>query len=148
VLATTDLSEIGDSAIPFAYALPRRGGSVILLHVIEPVTVPNPLYAHYAPGRAPTAAERAAQEAELREKLRALVPSGAAARGIKTEIALVEGRDVARCIAEAAGRLRADALCIASHGRSGLARTLLGSVAHAVLLAARLPTLIVPRRRS
>jgi nucleotide-binding universal stress UspA family protein len=148
VLATTDFSEIGDSAIPFAYGLPRRGGTVILLHVIEPVTTPNPLYAHYAPGRRPTAAERAAQQAELREGLRALVPSDAAARGIETEIELVEGRDVARCIAEAARRLRADALCIASHGRSGLARTLLGSVAHAVLLAVRLPTLIVPKRRS
>jgi hypothetical protein len=45
VLAPSDLSTLGDLAVPYAYALVPRGGIVHLLHVIEPLTEPNPLYA-------------------------------------------------------------------------------------------------------
>ena len=54
VLVPTDFSEAGLTAIPYAYAVTARGGTVHLLHVVEPVTAPNPLYAHYVPGRMPT----------------------------------------------------------------------------------------------
>jgi nucleotide-binding universal stress UspA family protein len=148
VLVAIDFSETAAAAVPFAYALAGRGGSVILVHVIEPMTAPNPLYAHYSPGRAPTAKERKAQEAELRERLRDLAPADAEARGVATEVDVVSGREVASCILEAAARHRADAICISSHGRSGLSRTWLGSVAEDLLRRAPRPTLIVPSPRA
>jgi len=54
VLAATDLSDFSNHAVPFAYAIAARGGVVHLLHVIEPVVEPSPLYAHYEPGKFPT----------------------------------------------------------------------------------------------
>jgi nucleotide-binding universal stress UspA family protein len=147
VLVATDLSEFADRAVPWAYALAGSGGAVVLLHVIEPVTTPNPLYAHYTPGHAPTAEQRAAQQAAIRERLRALAPAGAAEQGVATEVEVVEGAGVAECVQRAAERLRVDAICIASHGRSGLARTLLGSVSQEILSGARLPTFVVPAPR-
>jgi len=146
VLVTTDFSELASLAIPFAYAIVAPGGTVHLLHVVEPVTRPNPLYAHYRPGQAPTPAEREAQLAELRQRLAALVPAGARERGIATACELAEGLDVADEVRAVAERIGADALCMASHGRTGLARTLLGSVANDVLKRAQRPLLLVPSR--
>lgn len=146
VLVPTDFSELSLEAVPFAYALAARGGSVCLLHVVESAGPPNPLYAHYRPGRTPTPEERAAQEADLRQKLRELEPGFARAKGVSTEVELAESAAVAECIVEIAGRLRADAVCMASHGRSGLGRALFGSVAEEVLRRVDRPALIVPQQ--
>lgn len=143
VLAPTDLSELGGAAVPYAYALVARGGTVHLLHVVEPPRVPNPLYAHYTPGRVPTGAERKLQEATLRERLRALVPVAAAQRGVVTRVELDEGDAVAERVCAAAQRLGADAICLGSHGLGGFARTLFGSVTEGVLRGTRRPVLVV-----
>ena len=145
VLAPTDLSAIGAAAVPFAYAIVAPG-CVHLLHVVEPPTVPNPLYAHYSPGRRPTQEERERQERDLRARLEALVPPSAEGREIRTEIELVEGHEVAELVCQTAERLDVDAICIGSHGRSGLARALLGSVTQSVLRTTRRPVLIVRPR--
>ena len=144
-LVTTDLSELGNRALPWAYAVVAPGGVVHLMHVIEPVHVPNPLYAHYTPGRAPTAEERASQRRAIEEKLRALVPAGAKARGIETVVAVGEDDEVAQCICEAAAARNVDLVCMSTHGRSGLAKVLLGSVAERVLEHCRRPLFVVPR---
>lgn len=143
VLVPTDLSELGSAAVPYAYGLVARGGTVHLLHVVEPPRVPNPLYAHYTPARAPSRAERQLQEAELSERLRALVPAAAAERAVATAVELDEGDEVAERVCAAAERLGADAICLGSHGRGGVARTLLGSVAEQVLRRTRRPVLVV-----
>ena len=142
VLVPLDLSERSLAAVPFAYELAGPQGCVTLLHVIDPSSGPNPLYAHYTAGRTPTRAEQEAQAADLREHLATLVPPGAG--GPSTEIELAEGDDVASCILEAAERLESDVICMASHGRQGLARTLLGSVAEGIVRSTRRPVLIVP----
>jgi nucleotide-binding universal stress UspA family protein len=146
VLVPTDFSEAGLTAIPYAYAVTARGGTVHLLHVVEPVTAPNPLYAHYVPGRMPTPEERARQEAVLHERLAALAPPEARAHGVRTAVELREGREVAELICEAGERLDADAICIGSHGKAGLRRALMGSVAEEVLRCTRRPVLLVRPR--
>jgi nucleotide-binding universal stress UspA family protein len=49
-------------------------------------------------------------------------------------------------IVEAAESFMADLIVMSTHGRSGLSRLVYGSVAEAVLRAARVPVLLVPRR--
>jgi len=146
VLATTDFSALADHAIPHAYSVVDDGGTVHLLHVIEqiePRRVPNPLYAHYVPGRTPTPEERMRQHAELEVRLRALVPESARARSIHTEVHVVEAADVAAAVVAAAGRLDANLVCMGTHGRSGLVQSFLGSVAGAVLASNSRPVLLV-----
>lgn len=61
--------------------------------------------------------------------------------GVDVEVA--EERHVAKAILWAAGRLGADLIVLATHGRGGLARMVLGSVADKVVRGAGVPVLVV-----
>lgn len=144
VLVTTDFSELGNAAIAHAYALlGSRPGTVVLCHVLERPTPPNPLYAHYSPGRALSPKERKALARELEQQLGELVPSGVP-KGVRTEVRVLDRPGaVHESITDLARAVRAKAVVIASHGRSGLGRALLGSTADRVLRTARTPVLVV-----
>lgn len=125
VLIATDFSSFADQAIAHGYGLlSDRGGEVHLVHVESAATAPSP-------------------RAEQVQRLRALVPAWAAERGIVTRTHVVHGEEIARSIVEAAQRAAADVVCIASHGRAGIARALLGSVADRVIRDSVVPVLVV-----
>lgn len=141
VLVPTDLSPLGNRAIPFAYGLLHRGGTVQIVHVVEPGRS----------GRRPEKSGQPSAEAfshpewkALANTLRGLVPIEAAERGILSEIELVESSEAALAIHQAAERFGADAICLSSHGQGGLSQALFGSVSQAVLKQAQRPVLIVP----
>jgi len=143
VLAPTDLSELGNAAVRYAYAIVAAGGTVHLLHVLEESPVPSPLYAHYSPGRRPTAQERAALERAAEAALAALAPEEAERRGVTTETHVLHGAGPAesiRALAESAG---VDVICMGTHGKSGLSRLLGGSVAREVAAASPRPLFLV-----
>ncbi|HKE19421.1 MAG TPA: universal stress protein [Kofleriaceae bacterium] len=120
VVAATDLSPLGDAAAGLAYAAVEPGGTVHLVHV-EP---------------------KGGEPAEARRHLLGLVPADASARGVTTEIHVLEHRQPAEAICQAAERLGADAVCLATHGRTGLSRALLGSVAEKVVAGTRRSVLL------
>jgi nucleotide-binding universal stress UspA family protein len=142
VLAPTDLSEIGNAAIPHAYALLRATGGVVELCFVAEHALPYPAYVYEQPDRL-TATERI----RIEQRLRALVPADAAALGITTHVLVVDGGKPAEAIVAAAERLNVDAISLASHGRGGVARAVIGSVADAVVRSARRPVLVIPARR-
>lgn len=146
VLVPTDFSPCGLSAVPYAYTLVAPGGVVHLLHAIAVEEVPNPLYAHYTPGQAVTPELRDRQEAELRARLETLAPPVARARAVRTQVRVVEADDVADLICAAAEQLDVAAICLGTHGRGGLARALLGSVAMRVLEHSRRQVLLIRPR--
>lgn len=142
VLVTTDFSPLGNAAIAWAYTLVDAGGEVYLAHVTLVDSVAGELVDRYLPeGAGPQT--RAKVEAEVAARLRELVPGEAADRNVITRTEVLRSSEPAKAVVEAAERLGADAIVIASHGRSGLARTLLGSVAEAVLRSAREPVFVV-----
>jgi nucleotide-binding universal stress UspA family protein len=143
VLAPTDFSEVGNHALRYAYALLPRGGTVHLLHAVEEDPLPNPLYAHYTPGRRPTPEERAAQEKDLEVAMRGLVPDEAESRGIDTRVEIVHGSDPAEAIHAAGERLGADAICMGTHGRTGLSSLVAGSVARKVAAVTSRPLFLI-----
>jgi nucleotide-binding universal stress UspA family protein len=138
VLAPTDLSDIGNAAVPHAYALLRATGGVVELCHVHEHGLPNPAYAYDEPHRL-TAAARAA----LLKELRALVPPEAEKLGITTHVSVIDGGKPAETIMQAAERLNVDAISLASRGRGGLARALLGSVAEEVVRRSTRPVLVV-----
>ena len=119
VLVATDFSERAAAAVPHAYALLGEGGTVHLLTV------------------------GGGDRSELERRLEALIPSDAPARGIRTVVHAVEGADAAEAICAAGERLLADVICLGTHGRSGVAEALMGSVAAGVLRGTRRPVLMV-----
>ena len=119
-LVATDLSQFANRAVPYAFALTRADGEVFLVHVIKD--------------------DAEIDEAALLEQLAALAPAGARQT---LRVHLVRGEDTATVIAQCAARFGVDVICIASHGRSGLSRALVGSVADSLLRATRLPVLVL-----
>jgi nucleotide-binding universal stress UspA family protein len=121
-LVATDLSAFANRAVPYAFALTPLGGDVHVVHVVS---------------------ERDAEtsdEAELQRALAALTPHGAKQT---VHVHITHGDDPATVIAQTAARLGVDVICIASHGRSGITRALVGSVADKLLRASRLPVLVL-----
>jgi nucleotide-binding universal stress UspA family protein len=142
VLAVTDLSALGNAAVAHAYSLVRATGGVVeLIHVHEHA-LPSPPYAYDAPELAITDLDRA----RLLKELRDLIPAEAKGLGIATHVSIVDGGKPAEAIVQAAERLAVDAIAMASHGRGGLARTVLGSVAQEVVHRAHLPVYVVRSR--
>jgi nucleotide-binding universal stress UspA family protein len=136
ILAATDFSESGNRAVAYAYELARAGGTVTLCHVHERA-LPPPAYG-YTDERG---ALGEAQRREVEDRLRALIPSDAG--GVPTSLAVVDGGHADTAIVQEANRAGADAICVGSHGRGGMARALLGSVAESVARRAQRPVLIV-----
>jgi nucleotide-binding universal stress UspA family protein len=132
ILHPTDFSEHCYPAFELACALARDyDAEVVVLHVaqlplltpVDGVLVPTPL-----------------DEAEhARKQLEQVRPADSR---VKVVHRLVEG-DPAGEILQAAGDLSVDLIVMGSHGRGGLARLLMGSVAEAVLRKARCPVLTV-----
>lgn len=136
VLVTTDFSKLGNRAIPFAYSTLRRGGQVCLLHVVK---------ATARSGKKAQAPETKHSERNdrLSAQLQALIPAEAEARGISSQVEVVEHANVATAICQSAERFGADLICIGSHGRSGLSKAILGSVAQDVMTRSQRPVLVI-----
>ena len=130
VLVTTDFSELGNRAIPYAYALLHRGGNLCILHVA-------------ASSAKTTGTAQAKEHDPVKRQLHCLIPAEAELRGIETQLEVVEHGEPAAAICQAAERFGADVTCMASHGRSGLSKTILGSVAHDVMTCSKRPLLVV-----
>lgn len=142
VLVPTDFSELGNAAVPWAYAVVERGGEVVLAHVTPGEGVADQLAGLYSPALpVPHASPRV--EAEVAARLRALTPQAAGERGVLTRTEVVRANDPAKAVLVLSEQLGVDAIVISSHGRSGLTRVVRGSVAEVILRGATRPVLVV-----
>ena len=66
-----------------------------------------------------------------------------AEHGVTVETKLLEGQVIQREIVRAAEELSSDLIVIASHGRTGIKKLVLGSVAQSVLAEGTIPVMIV-----
>jgi len=134
VLAPLAFESASDEALEAAIALAEgRGVPVVALHVVEPAAVPVP----YAMALPPIDVALIVDTA--RQTLGRWV--GAFADGPVPISADVEAGHAATVIVERAKELGAEMLVMASHGRRGLGRWLLGSVTEEVVRHAPCPVL-------
>jgi nucleotide-binding universal stress UspA family protein len=138
-LAATDFSDVGNGALPLAYAALNPGGTVHLLHVVESSRPHVDPYHVFDPALDPVTSEAAAA---ARVRLNQLAPADASAKGISTEVHVLVATDAWEAICKAAERLDVDLICLGTHGRTGVARAALGSVAAHVLSNSRRPLLL------
>lgn len=133
VLHLTDFSESADAALRYARALALgQGARLVILHVASLVSVlhfdaPVPLVD-------PELSRKALDD--LRER------TDGPDLKYPVEVRLEQGDAAAQAL-RVAGELGCDLIVVGTHGRSGLARALLGSVAEEVLRGARCPVLAV-----
>jgi universal stress protein A len=144
VLVPVDFSKDSLRAAEYAknFAAPF-GAQLVLLHVIEPIYYASPADMYAAsPNLALLIEEqRKAAQAQLEQLAQKLSGQGA-----KVQTLLKSGSP-AQVIADTAKRIKADLIVMATHGRTGLAHVLLGSVAERVVRLATCPVLTVRRLR-
>jgi nucleotide-binding universal stress UspA family protein len=144
VLVATDFSAIGNAAIPLAYSVVAEGGTVHLVHVAKDPTIQNSLEpSDIFPSPAKEVSEA---EAAAHRKLLELVPGGASDPR-RTKVYVLRSNDPAAAICQAAERLDTALICLGTHGRTGLPKVFLGSVASSVVGATARPVLLARAAR-
>lgn len=146
ILVPVDGSRSAQAVLPHAAELASKfGGHIHLLYVTPDPT--NVMAATDGMAYAVNAQEEyAALQAEgqqfleqAKERLHAHYPD----LNIEAHQQSRQGRPVADIIAGAAKDLKADLLIMATHGRSGIAHMMLGSVAEATLKKLHIPVLLL-----
>jgi nucleotide-binding universal stress UspA family protein len=138
VLVATDFSELGNGAIPLAYAAVSPGGTVHLLHVVKS----HPSVDRYDVTSAPNDTMTSEVIAAATSRLEQLIPSDASAKGTSTQVHVLASREAWATICQASERLDVDLICLGTHGRTSVANAALGSVAAHVLSNSRRPLLL------
>lgn len=130
IVCPTDFSEPSDAAIRYASSLAQHYGST--LHLVFVTERPVP----YGAGSGVYLLSDEDRE-KIRQQFEKVSPTES---GVKCEHHLLEG-DPAQEIVELSKKLSADLIVLGTHGRSGLARLLMGSVAEHVVRKAECPVL-------
>ena len=132
ILFPTDFSEASHHALAWAASLARdSGASLVIVHVEEPPMA-------YGGGEMYYGVEETDRD-ELRRHLAEVLPSDPT---VHCEHKLLVG-DPAGSIVHTAETEGADLIVMGTHGRTGLTRLLMGSVAEAVVRRAPCPVLTV-----
>lgn len=143
ILVAIDGSNTSQRALNAALDLATSNGAI--LRAIYVLADPPVLWD--APGYDPSIVRAAL--AEEGERLRAETTRLLGQRGVHGDALVVDAgvfQDIADCIVRTAMQFRADILVLGTHGRRGVRRLVLGSVAERCVRLAALPVLLVPGR--
>jgi nucleotide-binding universal stress UspA family protein len=140
ILIPTDGSEPAEHGVAHGLALAKSlGTKVSVIFVVEPLSEMK---------RGPPFLEALAKYAELRKERATSVLERAAKAaketGISCKTTQVENGQPHQAIIAAAEDKGCDLIVMSSHGRSGLAMLLIGSVTNKVLTHAKIPVLVCP----
>lgn len=142
ILAATDFSDDSSYALAYAEELARRfSAEILVMHVDQPLA--PVMVSELSPGLDVGAMSRIAEEQRLLA-LRELDLTTARLRdgGLKSRGLLKVGAPFLEIINAAHGE-GADLIVLGTHGRSGLAHVLMGSVAERVVRKAHCPVLTI-----
>ena len=150
ILVPLDGSRFGSRAVKYAREVANRfGAEIILLQVIQPAT-PVPTTTGMMGTGSPTAAQITAQAALKEDKrniTRAKRYLGGKVRAIKLRDIKVSYKvlvgDPAQTIIEFVQKEHVDLIVMTTHGKSGLKRVIMGSVADAVIRESGKPVLTI-----
>ena len=139
ILCAVDFSPPSRAALREAAQLARRSGALLTVVHVQPGS--SPRATAFAPPPRPQPVEPAGSAATLEQWAK----EAEEAAGGPVSTALLSGRP-ADAIVSAAAEGGFDAIVLGTHGRTGLAHAVLGSVAEHVVRHAAVPVLVVPHR--
>lgn len=128
-LAPIDLAEPDDAGVRLALEATGHADNVHVMYVLPPVEV------------SPMLPDPATKIAEVRAELRTWLEQKGLPAGIRTHVSISTTPE--KAIAELAGALHVDLVILPSHGRKGLTRLLLGSVAEQIIRYSPCPVLVL-----
>jgi nucleotide-binding universal stress UspA family protein len=139
ILVPTDFSATADAALDYAFGLAERfGASLQLLHVLDDPFIYEGMSAEAYISEAPMI--RTAMLQDAREKLRHRAGPREPGLQVETEVLFGHG---ARTIAAYAAERGIDLIVMGTHGRTGIAHVLIGSIAERLVRTAPCPVLTV-----
>ncbi|MBA2672501.1 universal stress protein [Ramlibacter sp.] len=142
ILVTTDGSALSKKAVGSAIRLAQStGAELVALHV-----VPRYPMSYFEGGASLDAADVKRIEAQWTEKGQALVDAvkkSAEAAGVKARTAVARSDLMAESVIAAVRKHKCDLVVMASHGRKGIKRLLLGSETQHVLTPSTVPVLVL-----
>jgi nucleotide-binding universal stress UspA family protein len=142
ILLPTDGSSMAEQAARQGVAFAKQiGAEVVALTVVQPLNAPMGFDGMAAAYAAPDPEQEADMERQADGYL-STVEGIARDAGVAVSRMRVSNFNVADGISEAAETLGCDLIFIASHGRSGLSRLLLGSVTVKVVESAKVSVLV------
>jgi len=118
----------------------KTGASLVLVHVLP---APHAVEARWL---GPEFADFVKAMHDAGQKYLDKVNTRLSARGLEVEVRIVSGDPAARII-DVAREEKADLIAMSTHGRSGIARWVLGSVADKILHESMIPMWLVRPRR-
>jgi len=139
ILVPLDGSDLAQEAIVPATDLARAlGAELLLLYVVEP-TIHHSLVSYPVPDAVAVPDLDASDAERYLHRLAA----GSRADGLIVSVKVIPGDDPARTILTVAREAPVDMIAMASHGRTGLERLLMGAVATRVVHRSTVPVLLV-----
>ena len=142
ILVATDGSELSKKAVSNAIDLAAAvGAELVALYV-----VPRYPISYFEGGITISVEEMARTEKQWSDKGQAVVGAvqlAAQAAGVKTKAVVIQSDMVAESIMSAAEMNNCDLIVMASHGRKGIKRVLLGSETQHVLTHSTVPVLVL-----
>jgi nucleotide-binding universal stress UspA family protein len=142
ILVPTDGSKLSHKAVDEALELARLGGSKLVALHVYPRFNGSP-YGTFGPSEDVLAEAHTAHHQAAAAKLFVGISKLANAVGVAVDTALIEDDDVYKTIIAVAKKKKCDLICMASHGRRGLAGVVLGSETHKVLTHSTIPVLVL-----
>jgi len=143
VLIPIDGSELAQAGAAHGLSLAREHGARVT--AMTATEAPGGQFAYSSELWTPGEAEMAAYEREQRrdaEAILAPVRASAAQLGIEIETVHVPDRRAAPAILDTARKCGCDVIVMASHGRTGMSRVMLGSHTAEVLARADIPVIV------
>lgn len=142
ILVATDGSELSNRAAQSAITLAARHGAELVVLTVVPRYPMSYLDGAmtYSPEEIAATESRWAATAQL---MLDDIAASAKAQGVAVKTAAVNSDHVADAVIEAARKHRSELIVMASHGRKGLKKLLLGSETQHVLTHTELPVLIL-----
>lgn len=144
ILCPIDFSECSERALDYAARMANTlNAELQLLHAyVDPLSA-IPFARPGSAGPATAEPEIIAQARKKRQEEVRRLQDMCAQHGITVQVQEIEG-EPRRVINEVANRENSDLIIMGTHGRTGAARALLGSVSERVVRSAPCPVLVVP----
>lgn len=141
IVVATDGSRHSTAAVSHAIGLAKRNDSQLTVIAVVPAEIAAPTDLDFTIDMRDKLAEEEMRHAEQNAKA---VKEAAEREGVAVRAFVMTGKP-AEAIIQTAAERRADLIVVGSHGRTGLERLMLGSVAERVIVLASCPVLVVKK---
>jgi nucleotide-binding universal stress UspA family protein len=142
ILVATDGSTLSKKAVASAIELAALSGAELIAVKVTP-RYPQSYFEGSLPLSATEVSKIETQWSDTAQKVVDAVAKAAKAKGVNTKALVVKSDVVSDAVIAAAKKHKADLIVMASHGRRGIKRLLLGSETQQVLTHASIPVLVL-----